>query len=165
MVREVIKKKSVQSLLIVLVIGIWVYNSWRIFSIPGDNEIIQQPQIIDVGEGESLTLPDVSRFDFKGNFRDPFLPVLEKTVTPQQENIREPEVKIPEPEQIPEIILTGIFENTAVLQDGNGLVYLAEPGDSIGKVIMKSIDINFITLSFRNRTFTIQLYADNNEEQ
>jgi hypothetical protein len=163
MVNELIQKKSVQSILIVLVLGIWVYNSWRIFSIPGDHEIIRQSQIPDHGEGESLTIPDVSGFDFKGNFRDPFLPVLEKMAASQQENNREEEVIVEE--QLPEFILTGIFENTAVLQDGNGLVHLAEPGDSIGKVIIKSIDFNFITMSFRNRTFTIQLYAEKNEEQ
>lgn len=166
MVREAIQKKSVQTVLVVLVAGIWLYNSWQIFSIQNEKEVIRQTHFLEIGDGEDLTIPDAVPFEYRGNFRDPFTPVLTSTASARPVNSSEPGEEVPdEPEQMPELTLTGIFENTAVIQDMNGGVHFAGPGDSIGDVILKSVNSNSITLSYMNKTLTIQLHTEHNEDR
>jgi len=156
MIREAIQKKSTQTVLIILVAGIWIYNSLKIISIQSDGEIIRQVELSEFGESEDLTLPDLIHFEYRGNFRDPFTPLLEKVRTVQASQVIIEEQ--PEPEFDPELMLTGIFEKFAVLQDKNGSIFFAEPGDSVGKMLMNSVYRDSVVLRAGNRSFSLQLH-------
>ncbi len=155
MIREYIQKKSTQVLLLILVAGVWLYNSWQIFSMNTGNEVIQQQEVLYAGGGEDLTLPSISSFEYRGNFRDPFIPVLEVPGTAVNEK---PKPKEPEEVPVTELELTGVFGNMAVIQDMYGEIHFVERGDSIGELVLTSISSDSVIFFIENKSISIKLY-------
>lgn len=91
---------------------------------------------------------------FAEHFRDPFAPHPDLFVPVVEEATVEVAKPSPEP---PPLVLQGLFERTALLEDTYRTPFIVAAGDSIRDVRVVAVDERGVVLSYADTSFTLRL--------
>ncbi|MGF1670727.1 MAG: hypothetical protein ACFCU6_09775 [Balneolaceae bacterium] len=152
---ELIENKIVQMILGVIVILIWGYNMLKITDIATPASSGNQSPFTALDQ-DLLEIPDLLQYDYKADFRDPFLPGLtQQTSLPVANNIESNPP--PPPVTPPDVKLTGVIEGTALLQNSRNELFFAAPGDTVDGALVKSVTPYSVVMIFKSKEFTVTL--------
>jgi len=151
---DLLEKKIVQITLGAIVVLIWGYNMLKITDIalpaPADSDSSLLPLDQDL-----LEIPDLLHYDYKAEFRDPFMPEL---THPPRLPVEKTEFE-PPPQSVspPKIKLSGVIEGTALLQNSREELYFAAPGDTVDGAFVKLVTPQSVVMIFKSKEFTVTL--------
>lgn len=152
---KLLQKRSTQVIMVLLVLVIWIYNMTRIISIGTETEVVQANVGPELTDAEDFEEPVAHEFRYRGNFKDPFKPVIIRQQPPptppeQNEEVEEAEIR-------PEIQLYGIVEGLAVVQVLNNEVRFMEAGDQTEGISVQRIYTDSVEFRFNEELFTLKL--------
>jgi hypothetical protein len=153
--RELIQKKTTQMVLLVLVAGIWLYNSWTILSMTTGGEAVMYSGPSDPGFGAELTLPIYEAFEYRATFNDPFRPKMDR-ISRQPVPVRQ-QVQVTEEIILPDLMLSGIVENMAIIRSGPINTFFVSVGDSVEGAVISSVARDSVVLIFKDTRFSLKL--------
>jgi len=152
---DLLQKRSTQIVMILLVLVIWAYNMVQFVSIQNETETIRDDR--DVSGIESFEYNDLTiyEYSYSGNFKDPFLPVIQ----PRQQPMRpSPDpIGLQQESERPGIQLFGIVEASAVVKLAGNQTHFMEEGDAIEGIYLQSLYADSATFSFNDEPFTLIL--------
>ena len=157
---EIKQKKHIIIPLILAVLVIWGYNLAQILSISiGNGEQAIQSEI-GLKDKLNLTLEN-SNYNYNGNFRDPFDMEIfhaKKKASPKSVPVEEDNSKS---DFRPPIQLTGIIQETAIIEDTYNQVHFAVKGEKVNdKIVIQAVYSDSILVSYRNMEFVYKLRPD-----
>lgn len=152
--RDWLEKRSVKGALVLALIVIWGYNSYSIVGMSSEEETASgYENEIDFDISE-LTIPDTEHYRYKADFQDPFEPRLKSSVKekpePTQEQTRE------EKTRIPNLKLTGIVEEMALIQNQNRKLFFVSAGDTVEGARIRFVAEDSVGLIVKEKKFTLQ---------
>lgn len=149
---ENLEKTSVKVALVLALVIIWGYNSYSILDITeaGKLNANENDSTVTVSE---LSIPSHQQFEYNGDFRDPFIPLITKRVQKQEPS---PQKTTPEPIKLPKLQVTGIVENMALIQDERQNLFFVSRGDSIGEAYVLFVTEDSVGLVFKKRKFNLK---------
>lgn len=117
---------------------------------PADNDSALLPLDEDL-----LEVPDLLHYDYKAEFRDPFMPGL--TQPPRLPVVRTEFEPPPQSVSPPEMKLTGVIEGTALLQNSRDELFFAAKGDTVDGALVKLVTPHSVVMIFKSKEFTVTL--------
>lgn len=140
-------------LLFIIVIGVWGVNFFNFSDLLKPEEEIVNRDIREISLVD-LVLPTSSTYKYQASPRDPFNPNKKNIPSPVRKEIIKPEEQ---PFRRPQLSLTGIIGNIAVITDARGESYFVAKGDSLLNSYVLEIIRDSVILSSRNNQFVITL--------
>lgn len=153
--RDWLEKKSVKAALVVALILVWGYNSYSIVGIANKNETNPKSQKEIRIDLDQLEIPDTDNFNYKDDFRDPFRPRLKKKTQKETDDI--PKESQKEQVQIPYLKLTGVVEETALIQNKRKQVFFVSSGDTVGGAHVRYVTEDSVGLVLKEKKFKLKV--------
>lgn len=148
---ELLEKRSVQLVLALIVILIWGNNMIKIVDLSTDKQGSGEGQELSV-DSAIFSLEEQSEYEPERNFRDPFLPALTLPPLPANRPMPPEETK---PVELPRLRLTGIIDETALIQGRDQVVYYAAPGDTLEGATVTAIRADSVMMIFQSKEFVV----------
>lgn len=159
--QDIKESKITIGILILFVAAIWFYNIHSISEIgTDDSSLVHHLNTID-SKYKTDTLK-LNEYTFKGNFLDPFnyslfLSRYGTNEEPALQNVFTDDT-VAQSLYPPSLYATGIIEETAVLQNGNGDIYFVQVGDTVLRnVVIVFIRKDSVGIRYKNKPFTLTM--------
>lgn len=153
---KLLQKKSIQLCLAVILVLVWGYNMFKIADISNetgaktaDNEI--------TFDSAFFTMPEVQKYEYEGNFSDPFKPQLHPKRQEKKPEKKSKSPPKPDPVQLPNLKLSGVIEGTALIQNREQVIFFAAVGDTVESARVQSISADSVVMKIKSKEFTIRL--------
>lgn len=147
--REWLEKKSIQGVLIIIVLLIWGYNTYSIVGAAEEESLKISNGGVDVNM-EDWQIPELGKSTYRADFPDPFEPkfVSNTATAPQPEQPKEKA----EP---PVLTLTGIVEEMALIRNWSQQLFFVSAGDTIEGAYVQSVTADSVTVTFESQKITL----------
>lgn len=149
---DLLEKRSFQVSLGLIVILIWGFNMKNIADIA-----VEQDQPIETDkislDSSFFAMPELLSYEYKPNFRDPFkLALYRPKIKEKPTKRKKPEAPI----RFPSLKLTGVIEETAMIQNSQQVVFFAVKGDTVEGATVQLITPDSAIMIFKKKPFTVK---------
>ncbi|MEX2345038.1 MAG: hypothetical protein WD604_05450 [Balneolaceae bacterium] len=152
--REWLEKKSIQGVLVLIVLLIWGYNTYSIVGVAAEEESVKTPGGgMDINT-EDWQVPELKKNTYRSDFPDPFEPKNVSNV------INKPEVQSAPPEEAaepPVLTLTGIVEKMALVQNQDNQLFFVSTGDTVEGARVQSVSTDSVMVTFESQKITLKI--------
>lgn len=151
--RKWMEKKSFQAVLIIVLLFIWGYNTYKIAGIGTEDKIEEDLLNVPIIDVDTLVASEVDRYSYDAGFRDPFGPILAKKV------IHKPRISQPKPKReikLPSLELTGIVEEMAMIQNKQRQIFFVSKGDTVEGARVQFVTSDSVGLIYESKKLTLK---------
>lgn len=151
--KEFLETTPGKILLFIVVLGVWGVNFLNFSEIMNSSGETVNRDIREVSI-DDLVMPTSSTYRYRATSRDPFNPnnrVSEPEPNREQLQLQE------QPFQRPQLSLTGIIGEIAVITDERGESYFVSEGDSLVNSLVMDVTRDSVILTSRNNRFVLTL--------
>ena len=151
--RKWMEKKSFQAVLIIVLLFIWGYNTYKIAGIGTEDKVDEDLLTVPIMDVDTLVASEVDRYSYDAGFRDPFVPILAKKV------IHKPRISQPKPKReikLPSLELTGIVEEMAMIQNKQRQIFFVSKGDTVEGARVQFVTSDSVVLIYESKKLTLK---------